>query len=112
MAGFTEKDDNIREQNKEVKRVIKTYRDMAVDTLGNNPTSLAKMIIQEKKKKDLRSKASIENPKNKLFFALSIFLSLLGVMAVAGIVVMINSRKELIDDQSILKNITTTVSYD
>ena len=66
-------------------KAIKTYRDFAVNSLKSSSTSLAKMIIKEKKKQEVKQFREVEEKKNGLMVALSIFLVILGVAAVVGV---------------------------
>ncbi len=75
---------------------VKTYRDFAVKALKDKPTSLAKMIIKEKKKEELKYEHSVKNKKNILMIILSVVLVFLGVAAVASIIVFgVNKKKEI-----------------
>lgn len=117
MENINDKDFELNEnkpENKEktVKRVIKTYRDVAVDALDDNPTSLAKMIIQEKKKREKAEKRSIKNPKNMTLIILSTVLSILGVLAIAGVVVFIITKEEEIKEKNTISQLVSSNYYD
>ena len=69
------------------KQTVKTYRDFALQALRGKPTSLAKMIIQEKKKQEFKYSHSVKNKSNILMIILSVLLVLLGIGAIASVVV-------------------------
>lgn len=103
-------DDNIKQNNnqdfnpvekekKEKKRVIKTYRDFAVNALEDNPTSLANMIIKEKKKRERKEDSSVRNPKNMFVITISIILSFIGVAAIAMSIFFVSKTNEDSNDK-------------
>ncbi len=100
------------EKKKPIKRIIKTYRDIAVESLDSNPTSLAKMIINEKKKREKKQKRSIENPKNKLMVAMSVVLAILGVLAIAGVVIFINTKNNNEVEKNTVTQLISSNSFD
>lgn len=71
-----------QKQNNKKKGHIKTYRDFAVDALKNKPTSLARMIIKEKRKREVVYEHSVKNKKNIFFIILSLILFTVGILAV------------------------------
>jgi hypothetical protein len=77
--------------------ITKTYRDFAVKALKDKPTSLAKMIINEKRKEELKYKRSFKNKKNISMVILSVVLVLLGIASVASILVFSVLKKDEID---------------
>lgn len=79
---------------------VKTYRDYAVNALKDKPTSLAKMIIKEKKKKELNYQYSPKNKKNIFMIILSVVLVLLGIAAIAAIVLFTIKNKANIEEKN------------
>ena len=98
--------------NKKQKIVIKTYRDFAVESLENKPTSLAKMIIQEKKKKEIAERTSIKNPKNTFLIILSSILALLGIAAIASLILFINTKKDVDKSKNQIKITNNVINHD
>ncbi len=91
------------------KPMVKTYRDYAVNALKNKPTSLAKMIIKEKKKEEIKYNYSPKNKKNIFMILLSVILVVLGVGAVAAVIIFtvtkedeITKREAPIEPKSVL----------
>jgi hypothetical protein len=87
----------------EKRRVIKTYRDFAIEALKDKPTSLAKMIIREKKKREYEHENSPKSKKNIIIISLSSILFILGIIAVASVVILSfkNSEKNINDEVKI-----------
>ncbi|PID83208.1 hypothetical protein CSB11_02590 [Candidatus Campbellbacteria bacterium] len=75
---LNQKDNNFKKRSN-----VKTYRDFAVSALKDKPTSLAKMVIEEKKKQEFEYQTSTKNPKNMFLIIISSVLVVLGVIAVA-----------------------------
>ncbi|MCK5588780.1 MAG: hypothetical protein KAI16_00520 [Candidatus Pacebacteria bacterium] len=69
------------------KQTVRTYRDFAIKALKGKPTSLAKMIINEKNKAQVQHKYSIKNKNNIFLIILSSMLILLGIAAVAAVII-------------------------
>ena len=69
------------------RQTVRTYRDFAIEALKGKPTSLAKMIINEKKKDQVQHKHSIKNKNNIFLIILSGVLILLGIAAVAVVII-------------------------
>jgi hypothetical protein len=99
-------------KKKETRRVIKTYRDFAVHALEDKPTSLAKMIIKEKKKRNAQEEVSVKNPKNIFMITLSSILVVLGVIAIASIIIFINTRKDEREDKKFSSNVNSSIEFD
>ena len=92
--------ENAEEKPEEVTRrkpTVRTYRDFAVKALKNEPTSLAKMIIKEKRKEEVNYKYSPKNKKNVFMIVLSVVLVLLGIAAIAAILIFSISKKDEIE---------------
>gem|GEM_PF-5102020 len=118
---YEDKDEKILKQEREEKKVfnnnykkprIKTYRDFAVKALNGKPTSLAQMIIQEKKKKENQKKYSIKNKNNILILILSIVLVILGVIAVIAIVFFAINKKEEVSVKNQTINPNSLIFFD
>ncbi len=82
------------------KKSIKTYRDFAINALKGNPTSLAKMIIKEKKKREIDYKYSVKNKKNISLIIISIILVLLGVATIASVFIFVINKKNTLAEKS------------
>ncbi len=108
----SEKNNSLDNNKKETKRVIKTYRDFAVNALDDKPTSLANMIIQEKKKQARKEAKSIKNPKNVFMVILSSILVILGIGAIASIIIFVNTKKDDSLVKNNISNIESTIEYD
>ena len=109
---YNQNNNNNDKEKKPIKRVIKTYRDFAVESLENKPTSLAKMIIMEKKKREQKEKVSIKNPKNTFLIILSSILTLLGVIAVASLILFINTKKNVDSEKNKVTITKSLINYD
>jgi hypothetical protein len=100
-----EVDSNNTEQNK---ATMKTYRDFALNALKDKPTSLAKMIIKEKKKQEVEFEYSPKNKKNVVIMVLSGLLLLAAIVIAVSIFVFSSdtdqevSGKKAIDPKSIV----------
>jgi len=101
-----------KNEKKKTKRIIKTYRDIATGALEGNPTSLAKMIIMEKKKRERKEKRSVNNPKNMFMVIVSVVLSILGVISITAIFIFINVKKENDLEMKKVHNIISSINYD
>jgi len=99
-------------EKKEVKRVIKTYRDYAVNALDSNPTSLANMIIQEKNKRAQREEKSIQNPKNIFMIIISSILVILGISAIAVVIIFVDKSGTDSSEKRIISHVKSTIEYD
>ncbi len=84
VLDHTQDDGNSKkaEVKKPKRRTIRTYRDFALDALRGKPTSLANMIIQEKKKQEIQYNYSIKNKKNISMLVISVLVILFGVAAI------------------------------
>lgn len=102
----------VNQRPKKKRQVIKTYRDFAVNALENKPTSLANMIIQEKKKRDSRYGKSVKNPKNIFVIVLSTILILLGIGAIAAIIISIDKENENKNDKKFSSDVVSTLEFD
>ncbi len=91
---------------------IKTYRDIAVNALKTQPTSLAKMIVQERKKNEYVQKRSIHNPKNMLLVIMSIILILLTIAFIFGVTFYVLDKSDDIQEKKILISPNSLVHYD
>ena len=92
---------NNKNRRKKV-RSIRTYRDFAVDALKNKPTSLAQMIIAEKKKKELEDNYSPKNKKNIFFIVLSIIAILLSILTIAAVLFFVIQKQEELEKKDII----------
>lgn len=93
-------------------RAIKTYRDFAISSLKEGgSTSLAKMIIQDKKKQEIRQSQAKVKKKNIFMIFLSIFLVGLGIVAITGIFLFSIQNK---DDpaKTFSVNLSSFIPYD
>lgn len=99
-------------EKKEIKRVIKTYRDFAVNALEDKPTSLANMIIREKKKKQVKESGSVKNNKNMAMIVLSGILVFVGIGAVAAIVVVFGVKTQDMEDKKFSSVVLSSIDYD
>jgi len=102
----------VNREKKEIKRVIKTYRDYAVKALDNKPTSLANMIIQEKKKQSRREKKSIKNPKNIFMMVISAILVILGISVIAVVIIFVDKSGTDSSEKRIISHVESTIEYD
>ncbi len=89
----------VEEKQYQQKSIVKTYRDYAVKALKDKPTSLAKMIINEKKKEEYQYEYSYKNKKNIFMIVLSTTLVFLGILALFLIVISSINKKESTDLQ-------------
>ncbi len=117
MENINNQDFNLNEggipkKKNEVKRVIKTYRDVAVEALDDKPTSLAKMIIQEKKKREVQELRSIKNPKNMTMVILSIILTILGILSIAAVIIFMLTKKETDQEKTNIAHLIASNAYD
>ncbi len=92
---------NNKNRRKKV-RSIRTYRDFAVDALKNKPSSLAQMIIAEKKKKELEHNYSPKNKKNIFFIVLSIFAILLSILTITAVLFFVIQKQEELERKDII----------
>lgn len=83
------------------KKTIKTYRDFAVEALKNKPTSLVKMIIEEKRKQEIEYNHSPKNKKNIFFILLSALLFVLGIVVVALVIIFLFQKSKEVETDKI-----------
>lgn len=109
----TEKIQNNNPQRQKQNRIksIKTYRDYAVDSLKGKSTSLARMIIDEKKSQEIKSTRAITQKKNIFMLSISSVLIFLGVISLIGIILFSLSKNNYINNSTILP-IISFVKYD
>jgi len=101
---------NINNQNRQSS--IKTYRDIAIEMMKDNPNSLAKMVLKEKQKDRIKSLDSIKNPKNLTLTIISVVLSILGILALVAILIFFNYQKNEISNGKYDKPLFGLVNYD
>ncbi len=104
-------DDIVKPRKKRISS-IRTYRDFAVDALKSKPTSLANMIIQEKKKQEFKYQHSIKNKKNLGLVFGSVLLVILGILAIALLVFFISKKQEDASEKNVAIDPQSLIYYD
>jgi hypothetical protein len=94
------------------KTTIKTYRDFAIEALRDKPTSLAKMIIKEKRKKEYEHHYSPKSKKNILMITLSSILFILGVVTVGSIILFSSEKNNEIQGKNIAVDPKSVIYFD
>lgn len=102
---------NSQRQKRNKIKAIKTYRDYAVDSLKGKSTSLARMIIDEKKTQEIKSTRTITQKKNIFMLSISGGLIFLGVISLIGIIFFSLSKNNYINNSTTL-SVISFVKYD
>lgn len=104
---------NINQKESKIKRgSVRTYRDFAVNALKDKPTSLAKMVIEEKKKNEFEYQTSVKNPKNMVVVVLSVVLVVLGVAVVLIMFFYVNKKNNVEIEKEKTVNPQSVIYFD
>lgn len=93
-------------------KAVKTYNDFAVSSLQGSSTSLARMIIDEKKKQEIKKTHSLVKKKNIFMIVLSATLVILGVIVVVGIILFSITKKDEWSKTKVAISSEAIIQYD